>query len=112
MRGPPRCGGPPRRLAAKSRPFEYITAGKPILCIGGDNASASIVREYRLGLVMGLDPTAIGDAPLAAATRAASRQHIVSDPGLQGARVAFSSKTLAAKFANLLAHTVEGGGAF
>ncbi len=99
---------PPRRSAATSKLFDYIAAGKPILCIGDDNVAASIVREYRLGMVVGNEATAIGDALLSAATRASSGQSIVRDPDVQGARAAFSSETLAAKFAGLLAHVVEG----
>ncbi len=102
---------PQLRSVATSKLFDYIAAGKPILCIGDENTAASIVRGYRLGMVVDPDAAAIGDALLAAATRAASGQSLVGDSDLQGARAAFSSKNLAAKFASLLEQVVEGGGA-
>ena len=98
---------PPRRSAATSKLFDYIAVGKPILCIGDDTAAAAIVREYRLGTVVRDEPGAIGEALLSAASRAAFGQRIAEDPDLGRARIAFSSETLAAQFADLLAHVVD-----
>ncbi len=93
---------PPRRTVATSKLFDYIAAGKPILCIGEGSVAASIVRAFRLGIVVDRDPRAVADALRVVSAQLATGERIVDDADVRAAREAFSCETLSAQFCGLL----------
>lgn len=90
---------PGQRSVATLKLYDYIGAGVPILALADDNAAATIVKGYDLGLVVSpTDPVAIAGALSELMQRNAAG---TAWPGFAAARLRFERRRLAGELAEL-----------